>query len=148
VIRLARSTLLLAVSAGLLAGCGYTGSQGSQIRQWASANTYATNEQQVVADAHSLLDAVARGSALQLRTICGGISSDAGTLYTTLPAPNHRLTDELNAAMQDFFAAGQGCAVTSSTHSSAAHRAVVATDEGLHELSVVNEGLRRFGVSS
>ncbi|MHB8243951.1 MAG: hypothetical protein ACYDGN_01165 [Acidimicrobiales bacterium] len=142
--------LVVAVAAVALASasCGYTGSAATQVRQWAGQNSLVTNEQQVLADVHSLRLAVTKGSPLQLRTVCGGLSSDTGTLYDTLPTPDHRLTSDLGAAMEDFFSAAERCAVAPSTKGGDARRALVLVKEGLRELAVARSRLLSFGVRS
>jgi hypothetical protein len=129
----------------MLAGCGYSGSHASQVHQWVQQNSYWANESQVVADAHSVEAAIARGTALQVRTACGGLGADAGSLYSTLPTPDHPLTDDLNRAMQAFFAAGQGCAATPSTRSAAARSSLGQIQRALGALEVANRRLAGIG---
>ncbi len=129
-----------------LAACGYSGTLAQQVRSWASQNTYVTNRNQVLADAHSLELAVAKGTAKELRTVCGGLSSDAGTLYSTLVTPDRQLTRDLNHSMEDFFGAAERCAVASSTKSAGATRALAETRSGLRELAAADLIMRRLGV--
>ncbi|HET9092774.1 MAG TPA: hypothetical protein VFN50_10210 [Acidimicrobiales bacterium] len=145
--RVAASAGALAASV-LLAACGYGGSSSSALRQWVSQNSFLSNERQVLADAHSLHLAVEKGSAIQLRTVCGGLSSDAGTLYGTLPTPNHPLTDELGASMVDFFHAAESCAVAPSTGGRATTRALSDLRRGMTELASARRTLASFGIRS
>lgn len=145
--RPARLALALLGAAVLAAGCGYTGSRAEQVGQWARQNHLVTDERQVIEDADSLELAMAKGTALQLRTVCGGLSSDAGTLYTTLDAPDHLLTDQIAAATEDFFHAAERCAVAPSITSPGARRALVLDRAGLAELGVVNRDLAGLHVA-
>ena len=137
--------LLVSVALGLTA-CGYSGSHASQVRQWAQQNSYNENARQVVSDADHALLAAAHGTALELRTVCGGLSSDAGTLYSSLDTPDHALTNQVAASMQDFFDAAEKCAVTHSTTSARASEAVAQMRKGLAELAKADATFRRFGV--
>ncbi len=118
------------------------------MRQWVSQNSFLSNERQVLADVHSLHLAVEKGSAIQLRTVCGGLSSDAGTLYGSLPTPNHPLTNELGASMVDFFHAAESCAVAPSTRGIGTARALSDLRRAMTELASARRTLRSFGVSS
>lgn len=139
---------LLAAGSVLLAACGYEGTQSAQVHQWASQNTFSANEAQVVADLRSLMRAVSHGTAKQLRTVCGGLSSDTGTLYGTLPTPDRKVTNELGAAMQDFFDGAEDCSVTSSTTSAKTAQALAALRRGEGELDLARKALARFGIRS
>lgn len=138
--------LALLLAALVLAACSYSGSHDSQVRQWVSSSDFGYNQRQVVSDAHAVELAAATGTARQLRTVCGGLSSDAGTLYGTLVTPDHRLTRMLARSMEDFFKAAESCAVVSSTTSSGATSAVARTRRGLAELRVADRLLRSFGI--
>ncbi len=129
-----------------LSGCGYSGSHAEQVRQWVAQNTYVVNEQQVVADARSVELAAEKGTPLQLRTVCGGLSSDAGTLYSTLDTPDHTLTEEIAVSMEDFFNGAEPCSVASSTTSPATKGALAKVRAGLAALAVANRRMAGFGV--
>lgn len=143
-----RAGIGLAAASALLAACGYTGSPGAQLRQWATASTYVANAKQVAVDARDLERAVAAGSALKMRTVCGGLSSDAGTLYSSLDTPDHELTDELNVSMEDFFHAAEACAVARSTRLPAVSRALGEVKAGAAELIVADRRFASFGIRS
>ena len=113
-----------------------------------SANTYSSDVNDVFADVRSLRLAVAKGSPLELRTVCGGLASDAGTLYGVLPTPSHNLTDELGAAMSDFFNGAEKCAVASSTRSTAVRRAEGSVSAGMTLMTTVHATLARLGIRS
>jgi hypothetical protein len=137
-----------ATMAALLGGCGFSGTLSTQVSQWSSQGSFTTNEQQVVADVRSVQRAVASGSPLQLRTVCGGLTSDAGTLYDTLPTPDHAITNELGAAMHDFFTAAASCAVAPATRTAAVSRDLSIIDRGIAELALAGRRLARDGVRS
>lgn len=138
---------IAAALALLLAGCGYSGSHAAQVRQWVSQSTYFANAKQVASDARHVELAQSEGTPLQLRTVCGGLSSDAGTLYSTLVSPDHLLTHELSSSMEDFFHAAETCAVASSTTSPAVMRALRETRAGIAELLLADTRLASFGVN-
>ena len=141
--------LLFAAAVGLLlAGCGYNGSHASQVRQWAYANSYVANAKQVALDAYDFERAVRIGAALKMRTVCGGLSSDTGTLYSTLDAPDHTLTDEIARAMEDFFHAAETCAVASSTRQPSVGRALAEVKAGAAGLVVVDHKMAGYGIHS
>ncbi|MHB1987482.1 MAG: hypothetical protein ACYCSF_05800 [Acidimicrobiales bacterium] len=137
---------LLAWAGILIAGCGYSGSHAAQVSQWVAQNSYLANAAQVVADARSVELSVAKGSALQLRTVCGGLSADAGTLYSSLVTPDHRLTRELASSMEDFFHAAETCAIAPSTTGAGVRRSLVEARAGLAELGLADARLRAFGI--
>lgn len=144
-----RGLAALLLAGGIaLAACGYTGGHGSQVRQWASQNDYLANARQVAADAHDFERAVHLGAALKMRTVCGGLSSDAGTLYSSLDTPDHTLTNELARSMEDFFDAAEKCAVASSTKQASVGTALAATKAGAAELIVADHRMAAFGVRS
>lgn len=143
--RAAAVVLLLGV---LVSACTYSGSPAVRLRSWMSQNNFRANERQVLADLRSLALAASSGSAKQLRTVCGGLSSDAGTLYGTLPAPDHAVTNELGASMNDFFTGAERCAVASSAASPPARRAFARIEAGIGELRRAKAALRRLGILS
>jgi hypothetical protein len=135
--------------AGLaLSGCGFTGGHGSQVRQWANQNDYLANAKQVAADAYDFERAVHLGAALKMRTVCGGLSSDAGTLYSSLDTPDHTLTAEIARSMQDFFTAAEKCAVARSTRQSSVNEALAGVKAGAAELIVADHRMAGFGIHS
>jgi hypothetical protein len=135
-------------AATALAGCGYSGSQRQQVQSWVAQTSFVVNERQVLADVRSVELAAQKGSALQLRTVCGGLSSDAGTLYSSLPTPDHALTDQLGASMQDLYDAAESCAVASSTTSPAVRRDLARIERGLAALARARVRLQADGVRS
>ena len=142
-----RAALVLA--GGLaLAACGYSGHGAAQVRSWVAQSSFVANERQVLADVRSIELAVAHGSALQLRTVCGGLSSDAGTLYETLPTPDHTLTDELGGSMETLFPAATSCAVASSTRSARVTRDLATIERAMTELARARQRLAADGVRS
>jgi hypothetical protein len=139
----------LVLAAGLaVAACGYTGSGPAEVRSWVAESSFVANERQVLADVRSVELAVAHGSALQLRTVCGGLSSDAGTLYETLPTPDHTLTDELGGSMETLFPAATSCAVASSTKSARVARDLVTIERAMKELARARQRLAADGIRS
>jgi hypothetical protein len=139
----------LVLAAGLaLAACGYSGSGAAKVRSWVAQSSFVANERQVLADVRSLELAVAHGSALQLRTVCGGLSSDAGTLYETLPTPDHTLTDELGGSMETLFPAATSCAVASSTRSARVTRDLATIERAMRALARARQRLAADGVRS
>ncbi len=131
-----------------LAGCGFSGSHASKVRQWARTNSYLSNAEQVALDAFDLERAVRVGSALKMRTVCGGLSSDAGTLYSTLDAPDHTLTSEIARSMEDFFKAAEKCAVAGSTRDASVAWALASVKDGAAELAVADRKMASYGVHS
>ncbi|MGH9297711.1 MAG: hypothetical protein ACRDZP_07015 [Acidimicrobiales bacterium] len=114
--------------------------------EWATQNQVIGAAGQLVTDAERIDLAAKRGSAKQLRTICGGFAYDTGVLYGVLPSPDRKLTSELNSSMQDFFHASQACAVAGSTVSPATNKALARIDRGLRTLAGARALLARFGV--
>ncbi len=131
-----------------LTGCGYTGSHAQQVREWVAQNSFAANQRQVLADVHSVELAVTKGTPLQLRTVCGGLTSDVGTLYSTLVTPDHILTSELAKSMEDLFRAAASCSVASSTTAPKVKMALGEIHAGLAELAVADRRLAHFRVHS
>jgi major membrane immunogen (membrane-anchored lipoprotein) len=136
------------VAALNLSACGYSGSPSTQLRAWAQQNTYTSDDQQVIDDIHSLELAAAKGSALQLRTVCGGLASDTGTLYTILPAPNQTLTRELGNALQELYDAAESCSVAGSTTSNAVHTDLAHVAKAVTVMNQARSILVHDGVSS
>ena len=52
-----------------------------------------------------------------MRTICGGLASDVGTAYVTLPTPDQTLTNDLNDADTAVVNASTSCSGVASLHS-------------------------------
>lgn len=136
------------VMAVLASACSYSGPPAATMRSWMSQNSFIANERQVLADLRSLALAVSRGSAKQLRTVCGGLSSDAGTLYGTLPTPDHVVSGELGASMNDLFNGAERCAVAPSARTPSARRGFADIGSGLAELRRARASLRRLGITS
>ena len=141
-----RPALVCVLAALLVAACGYSGSHAARVRQWASANSYVSNEAQVVSDADHAELAAAKGTAKQLQTVCGGLSSDIGTLYDTLPTPDAPATSALNAASTSLYDGAELCAATASTRTARVRRALADIRRGLAALGRANERLASFGV--
>lgn len=131
-----------------LSSCGYAPSGSSAVRSWISQNSFVASERQVVSDARSLERAARTGSALELRTVCGGLSADAGTIYGNLPTPNRRLTGELGTSMEDLFQAAETCAVSSSTHNTRTKRALHELEAGIAALRAANATLSALRIRS
>lgn len=119
-----------------------------QVQSWASQSSFVANDKQVLTDVAGVQLGARKGSALQLRTICGGLQSDAGTLYGTLPTPDHPLTAQLGTSMQDLYDAAASCAVASSTTSATVQRDLARIHRGLVELDGARKRLLAFGVHS
>lgn len=134
--------------AATLAACGYTGGHASQVRQWAHQNSYISDASQVAADASDLERAVAVGSALKMRTVCGGLSTDAGTLYSSLDSPDRPLTHEIARSMHVFFVAAEHCAVARSTKALAVTRALASVKKAAAALAKADRRMAAFGVHS
>lgn len=144
--RAAVAATLVGAAGLLLSACGYTGTPAQQVRSWVAQTSFVSNEQQVLADVHSVELAVAHGSALQLRTVCGGLESDAGTLDGTLPTPDHTLTSELGGSMATLFPAATSCAVASSTRSRSVARDLARMQRALSSLEQARRRLSADGV--
>lgn len=114
--------MLLAVAAlgacGLLGGCtSYTGSPAHQVAEWASIAGVSANDQLVVQDIAALRLSVRKDLLKDVTSNCSGLVFDAGTADGNLPTPNNSLTNQLNAAYQDFVSGGSSCAAARSVHS-------------------------------
>jgi ABC-type amino acid transport substrate-binding protein len=142
---LAAAALLLA-AAGSLASCAAGGTHLQRVRAWFDENGIRGDARLVIADAAALRRAAASGTAKQLRTVCGALSTDAGTLYGTLTSPDHRLTRELAQSMESFFTAAEKCAVAPSTAAPAARAGLAGARTGLSELSRARRLLQALGL--
>ncbi len=131
-----------------LAGCSYSGDHSQQVTEWVNQNSFKSNEANVIEDATRVQLAVKEGTAKELRTVCGGLSADSGTLYSSLRTPDETLTHELAASMEDFFRASTLCSVASSTSAPTIAPALSDIRRGLVELAVARQRLSQFGVRS
>lgn len=134
------------VSALALSACSpYSGSQAQKVRQWAGQNSFVANHDQVISDISLLKKAVKQGSAKVVRTICGGLASDVGTAYETLPTPDQTLTNELNAADEDVVNAATSCSAVGSVHSATMASDLSLFRQGVAELAKAQQRLASFG---
>ncbi len=136
------------LSALLLAACSpYSGSEAQKVREWANQNSFVANHDQMISDITLVKKAVTQGSAKVVRTICGGLASDVGTAYVTLPTPDQILTNELNAADQDIVDAATSCSGVASVHSATMTSDLARFREGVDELKEAQGRLASFGFS-
>lgn len=134
------------VAALALSACSpYSGSKGQKVREWANQNSFVANHDQLISDIALVKKAVNQGSAKVVRTICGGLASDVGTAYTTLPTPDQMLTNELNAADQDVVNAATSCSGVSSVRSATMVSDLALFRQGVAELAKAQQRLASFG---
>ena len=142
---LAALALTLTLTSGCVAYSGNTPAQKTQ--SWASQGSLVANNAQIVDDVHKARLAVARGTAIQLRTICSGLEFDVGTAYDTLPTPDLALTNDLNVADEQLLHAASDCSQVSSVSSPRTRRALAQMATGLGDLQKAQRRARALGVS-
>ncbi len=141
------ATVLAAALAVAFGGCdSYSGTPSKQVREWASQADVTSNNATIVQDVEHLRRSVAARNLKTITTNCDGLEFDTGTAYGFLPAPDNALTNELNAAYQQFFSAGNGCADASSVGSPRIASALRDVSKGLDLLEVATRRLEREGV--
>jgi hypothetical protein len=141
------SVLAIALGVVLLGGCApYSGTPAQKVQEWAKHSMFKSDNDTVVNDIIRIREAVKTGTVKQVRTICGGLASDAGTTYTTLPAPDQALTNALNAADILFVDAATACSGVSSVTSSVMNAALTKLTSGLADLIQAQEILKSHGV--
>ncbi|MGH9294558.1 MAG: hypothetical protein ACRD0B_04435 [Acidimicrobiales bacterium] len=139
--------VLVGLSALCWSSCAsYSGSSAAdKVHSWLATSNFVVNHDTLLSDIAAARRAAARGTALQLRTVCAGMQFDIGTAYDTLPTPQESLTEALDDADQALFKAGADCARAGSTHSAAVRRALSrmrAAEEALDRAAVL---LRKDG---
>jgi hypothetical protein len=138
----------LCLAAAGLGGCApYRGTTAQKVQEWAKENTFVANHDQMVSDIIRVDKALKIGTVKQLRTICGGFASDIGTAYTTLPAPDLALTNDLNDADTALVNAATSCSGVSSKTSPAMKADSVKIHQGLEYLRKAQLLLATLGVS-
>lgn len=100
---------LLVPSMVALSSCAYSGPLSSQVSAWASTTGFAGSTStigkyvsQVSADERS-------GKTGQAQLACAGVAETAGGAENELPAPDRRLTTELDAAYSKYYDFGVLC---------------------------------------
>jgi hypothetical protein len=144
-----RPAAVLAIVLGVvvLGGCApYSGTTAQKVQQWAKHSMFKSDNDTVVSDVIRVREAVKTGTVKQVRTICGGLASDAGTTYTTLPAPDQVLTDDLNDADILFVDASTACSGVSSVSSPVMVRSLTKLTAGLAYLIRAQRLLKSLGV--
>jgi hypothetical protein len=145
--RLAVAVAVVLAAAGL-GGCApYRGTTAQKVQEWAKENSFVANHDQMVADIIRVDKALKIGTAKQLRTICGGFASDIGTAYTTLPAPDVALTNDLNNADTTLLDAATSCSGVSSATSPTMKADIVKIHQGLGYLRKAQMLLATLGVT-
>jgi len=89
-------------------------SLAGQLQAWAGNAGYSGLVAQIAADLKNLHNGYTERRLLPLRTACEGFSSDVGALYTQLPTPDRRITNELASSLTSFFSAAVDCYKASS----------------------------------
>ena len=144
----ARGAVALLVAAAVLAGCAsYSGTAAQKVQQWVSQNSFVANHDQLVSDITLVDKAVKGGSAKVVRTICGGLASDAGTAYTTLPTPDPTLTNDLNDADTTLATAATSCSAVRSVSSSTMSKDIALFRAGIGDLRKAQAVLASLGVT-
>jgi hypothetical protein len=144
----ARGAVALLVAAAVLAGCAsYSGTAAQKVQQWVSQNSFVANHDQLVSDITLVDKAVKGGSAKVVRTICGGLASDAGTAYTTLPTPDPTLTNDLNDADTAAANASTSCSGVSSLTSPTMQADLALFRAAIADLAKAQARLAQLGVN-
>lgn len=145
-----RPAALLTILLGIvvLGGCApYSGTTAQKVQQWAKHSMFKADNNTVVNDVIRVREAVKVGTVKQVRTICGGLAADVGTTYTTLPAPDLALTNDLNAADIVFVDAATACSGVSSVSSTVMTTALAKLTSGLANLIRAQRLLKSLGVA-
>ena len=141
------SVLAVLTALATLAGCtGYSGSVAHQVAQWASQYTVISNDQTVLQDVSAIERSLAAGQLKDVTSNCAGLVFDAGTAYQNLPTPDNTLTNELNAAYEDFANGGSACAAVANLHSAKLSRALKTVKAGVVHLDQATRRLATEGV--
>lgn len=142
--------LLAAAALGALAvlgGCtSYTGSPAHQVAEWASIADVSANDQLVLQDVAAIRLSVRKDLLKDVTSNCSGLVFDAGTADGNLPTPDNSLTNQLNAAYQDFVSGGSSCAAASSVHSGRVVSALKTIAAGVVILEAAERRLAADGV--
>jgi outer membrane murein-binding lipoprotein Lpp len=138
----------IVLAAVILGGCSpYSGTTAQKVQQWASQNSFVANHDQIVADITLVHKAVAAGSAKVVRTICGGLASDVGTAYVTLPTPDQTLTNDLNDADTTVVNASTSCSGVRSVHSGSMAADLALFNTALADLRKAQQRLAALGIT-
>ena len=136
------------LTASLLAGCSpYSGTTAQKVREWVSQNSFVANHNLLITDINDVNKGVKSGSAKVVRTICGGMASDVGTAYETLPTPDQALTNDLNDADQTFVNASTSCSGVGSLASSTMQKDLAMFRVGIGDLRRAQALLASLGVN-
>jgi hypothetical protein len=144
--RLAVLALLVAVVVSCASCGGYSGTPAQQMQQWSQQYAIPGDISQVLSDAGRIGLAANQGAAKKMRTVCGGLSYDTGTLGGNLPAPDRKVSGEIAKGVQTLFDAAEVCAVESSTTSARTKGALAGIGRGAAALRHVQRELAGLGV--
>lgn len=146
----ARRLVVLALLAAVGVSCascgGYSGTPARQMQQWSQQYSIPPDISQVLTDADHIARAARLGAAKQMRTVCGGLSYDAGTLGGNLPAPDRKVSREIASGVQTMFDSAEICAVETSTTSARTRGALAGIGRGAATLRHVRRELAALGV--
>lgn len=105
-----RPALWLALVAALavsLSACSSTpASMRQKMQSWASAQNYTSDEQVISSDLSGIDAGLRLHDFLGVRTDCEGFYTDADSIYSSLPAPDATVTNDLNVAINTYWAPG------------------------------------------
>ncbi len=76
---------------------------------WASANSFSSDNSQVLADIQGVKNGIRLKELQQLHTVCEALDADAATVYQTLPTPVPALTQAFSKAYNALAQAGRTC---------------------------------------
>lgn len=103
--------VFVAISA---AACAATPDSASGIESWIHQAQYRSTVSLLRTDVAEIGRGIAAHKLLATRTACDGLGSDAASAIGVLPTPDHRLTEELNAAYKDLVNGAQECSLAAS----------------------------------
>ncbi len=110
-----RSRLLpiagVAVLSIVLSACSHTPtSMRTRVQQWATDQSYGEAEANVTEDLAGIATGIRLGDLRGVRTDCIGFNTDIDQIYSSLPAPDGSVTNDLNLAITKYWAVGaQDC---------------------------------------
>jgi hypothetical protein len=142
-----RFAVVLGFVALMVSSCsGLSGSRRAQVGEWANGASYDSANAQIQSDL-SYLSAAARARQVRdFQADCEGFSGDVETLYETLPTPDVMLTNELNHAFEDWFAASADCENATSLTSVAYVQAQSEIKRGQEQYTRAIARLASFGI--